>query len=75
MAAPARIPEHRALATVPAGLRAVGLASIAGAPDTIVAPDQESASSQVQLAPGLAAISKIAMSITMGYMLLLMLWH
>jgi hypothetical protein len=75
MAAPARIPAHRALVTVPAAPRAAGLASTAGAPDTIAAPDQESASSQVQLAPGLAAVSKIAMSITMGYMLLLMLWH
>jgi hypothetical protein len=75
MAAPARIPEHRALVTVPAAPRAAGLASTAGTPDAIAAPGQESASSRVQLAPGLAAVSKIAMSITMGYMLLLMLWH
>jgi hypothetical protein len=72
VAGPARIPGHPALVTVSAAPRAAGLTSTAGTPDA-TALGQESASSQVQLAPGLAAISKIAMGITMGYMLLLMI--
>jgi hypothetical protein len=72
VAGPARIPGHPALVTVSAAPRAAGLTSTGGTPDA-TALGQESASSQAQLAPGLAAISKIAMGITMGYMLLLML--
>ena len=42
-------------------------------PDTAAMPQQDAAASQALLAPGLAAFGKIAMGVTMGYMLILML--
>jgi hypothetical protein len=64
--------QQRALAAAPAS----GLATPAGAseaPATAGMPHPGPAASQALLAPGLAAFGKIAMSITMGYMLILML--
>jgi hypothetical protein len=62
-AGPARIPEHPARVTIPADRGAASGPSTAGP-----APS----AGQLPLAPRLASVSKIAMSITMGYMLLLM---
>ncbi len=70
---PSRIPEQRALATVPSAGRAVGMASATGTSDTAEMPRQDPPASQVLLAPKLAALGKIAMGMIMGYMLILML--
>ena len=69
---PARIPEQRALAAVPSGGRAASTAGTADTPHTAAAQQQGSAS-RTLLTPKLAAFGKIAMGITMGYMLILML--
>ena len=45
----------------------------ADTPDTATMPQQVATASQALLAPKLAAFGKIAMGITMGYMLILML--
>ena len=68
---PARIPEQRALAAVPSGGRAASTAGTADTPHTAAAQQQDSAS-RTLLTPKLAALGKIAMGITMGYMLILM---
>ncbi len=65
--------QHRALAAVPSGGRAASVASATGAPGTAEMPRQDPAASQTLLAPKLAAFGKIAMAITMGYMLIIML--
>jgi hypothetical protein len=65
--------QHRALVTVPAGGQAAATASAAGTSDAAEMPRPIPAASQALLAPGLAAFGKIAMGITMGYMLILML--
>ena len=65
--------QHRALVTVPAGGQAAATAGAAGTSDTAEMPRPIPAASQALLAPGLAAVGKIAMGITMGYMLILML--
>ena len=65
--------RHRALVTVAPGGRAASMASATGTPDTAEMPRQDPATSQALLSPKLAAFGKIAMSITMGYMLILML--
>ena len=65
--------QQRALVTAPAGGHA---ATTSGAPETPAAaamPHPRPAASQALLAPGLAAFGKIAMGVTMGYMLILML--
>ena len=72
-ASPAAIPGTRVFVTVPAGRGPAGVASTAGKPGAIATADQCPSAGQVQLAPKLAAVSKIAMSVTMGYMLILML--
>jgi hypothetical protein len=72
-AGPATIPEHPALVTVPAGSGPASMSSTAGSPGAIPTAGQAATAGQVQLAPGLAAASKIVMSIAMVYMLLLML--
>jgi hypothetical protein len=66
-------PQHPALVTVPSGGRAASMASAADTPDTAAMPQQDAAASQALLAPKLAALGKITMGITMGYMLILML--
>lgn len=73
MAGLARIPEHLALVTVPAGRGSEGAPSTASPPGAVTTARQYPVAGRVQLAPGLGAVSKIAMSIAMGYMLLLML--
>ncbi len=65
-------PQHQALVTVPSGSRAIPLVR-ADTPDTAAMPQQVAAANQALLAPKLAAFGKIAMGITMGYMLILML--
>jgi hypothetical protein len=65
--------QHRALVTVSAGGQAAATASAAGTSDAAKMPRPGPAASQALLAPGLAAFGKIAMGITMGYMLILML--
>lgn len=65
--------QQRALVTAPAGGRA---AATVGGPEAAAAtgmPRPGPAASQARLAPGLAAFGKIAMGVTMGYMLILML--
>jgi Domain of unknown function (DUF5134) len=64
--------QHRALVTVPAGGQAAATAGAADTSDAAEMPRPIPAS-QALLAPGLAAFGKIAMGITMGYMLILML--
>jgi hypothetical protein len=64
--------QHRALVTVASGGRTASMASAAGTPDSAEMPRQDPATSQALLAPRLAAFGKIAMGITMGYMLILM---
>jgi hypothetical protein len=64
---------HQALVTVPSGGRTATMVGVADPPDTVMMPQQDAAASQALLAPKLAAFGKIAMSITMGYMLILML--
>jgi hypothetical protein len=67
----ARSPQPRALAAVPAGGRPDGTAARPGAGGSL---DQAPPPARpVLLAPRLAACGKIAMAITMGYMLILML--
>ena len=68
---PARIPEQRALAAVPPGSRAASTAGTADTPHT-AATEQQGSASRTLLTPKLAALGKIAMAITMGYMLILM---
>ena len=65
--------QHRALVTVPAGGQAAATAGAADTSDAAETPRPIPAASQARLAPGLAAFGKIAMGITMGYMLILML--
>ena len=65
--------QHRALVTVPAGGQAVATAGAVDTSDAAEIPRPVPAASQATLAPGLAAFGKIAMGITMGYMLILML--
>lgn len=70
--APTGATQQRALVTAPAG----GLAATTvGASEAQAAgmPRPGPAASQARLAPGLAAFGKIAMGVTMGYMLILML--
>ena len=65
--------QQRVLVTAPAGGHA---ATTVGAPEAQAAggmPRSGATASQALLAPGLAAFGKIAMGITMGYMLILML--
>ena len=69
---PARIPEQRALAAVSSAGRGVGPAGTTGTSD-IAATQQQGSPSQTLLTPKLAVLGKIAMGITMGYMLILML--
>jgi hypothetical protein len=64
--------QHQAMVTVPSGGRAASMVRAADPPDTAVMP-QQAAANQALLAPKLAAFGKIAMGITMGYMLILML--
>jgi Domain of unknown function (DUF5134) len=72
-AAPARTPEQRSLVTVPAVGRPHAVASTSSTPPAVEIRDQDPAAGQALLAPKLAAGSKIAMSIAMGYMLIAML--
>jgi hypothetical protein len=65
--------QHQALVTVASGSRAASMIRTTDTPDTAAMPQQDAAASQALLAPGLAAFGKIAMGITMGYMLILML--
>ena len=65
--------QHRALVTVPAGGQAAATAGAADTPDAAEMPRPVPAASRALLTPGLAAFGKIAMGITMGYMLILML--
>ena len=65
--------QHRALVTVPAGGQAAATASAVDTSDAAEMPRPIPAASQALLAPKLAAFGKIAMGITMGYMLILML--
>lgn len=69
----ARTPQHPALVTVSSAGHAASITSSRDTPEAISTPGQDPAVGQVLLAPRLAAVSTIAMSITMGYMLLLML--
>jgi hypothetical protein len=69
----AGVPPHRALVAAPSGGRAASMIRAADPPDTAAMPQQDPAASQALLAPELAALGKIAMGITMGYMLILML--
>ncbi len=66
-------PQHQALVTLPSGGRAASMVRAADPADTAAMPEQDAAASQALLAPKLAAFGKIAMGITMGYMLILML--
>ena len=66
-------PQHQALVTVSSGGRAASMVRAADTPDTAAMPQRDAAASQALLAPKLAAAGKIAMGITMGYMLILML--
>ncbi len=61
--------QHQAMVTVPSG----SMVRAADTPDAAAKPEQVAAASQALLAPKLAAFGKIAMGITMGYMLILML--
>jgi hypothetical protein len=66
-------PHHQALVAVPSGSRAASMVRAADPPDTAAMPEQVAPASQALLTPKLAAFGKIAMGITMGYMLILML--
>ncbi len=68
---PARIPEQRALAAVSSAGRGVGPAGTTDTSD--IAAAQQRSASRTLLTPKLAVLGKIAMGITMGYMLILML--
>jgi hypothetical protein len=65
--------QHRALVTVPAGGQAAATAGAVDTSDAVETLRPIPAASQAILAPELAALGKIAMGITMGYMLILML--
>jgi hypothetical protein len=65
--------QHRALVTVPAGGHATATAGAVDTSDAVETLRPIPAASQAILAPELAALGKIAMGITMGYMLILML--
>jgi len=72
--APARGPEQRALVTVrSAASRPASLGRPAGTPPASAAPLPQPATGRPLLAPKLAACSKMAMSIAMGYMLVTLL--
>ena len=64
--------QHPALAAAPSGGHAASTAGRAGAPGTASAAEQ-GPGGQTLLTPKLAAFGKIAMAVTMGYMLILML--
>ena len=66
-------PQHQALVTVPAGGRAAARSGLLTHQTPPAMPQQAATASQALLAPRLAAFGKIAMGITMGYMLILML--
>ncbi len=70
-AAPARSPQQRALVAVPAAGRPTRMASTTSAADLTRPLPLDTG--QSLMAPKLAACGKIAMSITMAYMLILML--
>ena len=70
-AAPARSPHQRALVAVPAAGRSASTASTTSQEASIQPPQLDTR--QPLMAPKLAACAKIAMSITMAYMLILML--
>ena len=65
--------QQRALVTAPTGGHAATTVGAWEAPATVGTPRPGLSASQALLAPGLAAFGKIAMGITMGYMLILML--
>jgi hypothetical protein len=65
--------QQRALVTAPAGGHAATTAGASEAPATAGMPRPGPAAGQALLAPGLAAFGKIAMGVTTGYMLILML--
>ena len=69
-AGPAKTPQHQALITVPAAGRPTNMASTA---NTAEATRPRLDAEQPLMAPKLAACGKLVMSITMGYMLILML--
>lgn len=70
-AVPARSPQQRALVAVPAAGRPTRMASTTGPADSTQPPLLDTG--QPLMAPRLAVCAKIAMSITMSYMLILML--
>jgi Domain of unknown function (DUF5134) len=70
-AAPARSPQQRVLVAVPAAGRPSRMASTTSAADSTRPPPPDTG--QPLMAPKLAAFGKIAMSITMACMLILML--
>jgi Domain of unknown function (DUF5134) len=73
-AAPGRTLEQRSLVTVLApAARPHSGASTSSTPRAVEIRDRDPAAGQALLAPKLAAVSKIAMSIAMGYMLIAML--
>ena len=65
--------QQRALVTAPTGGHAAATVGASEAPATAGTPRPSPAASQALLAPRLAAFGKIAMGVTMGYMLILML--
>jgi Domain of unknown function (DUF5134) len=71
--APTGATQRRALLTVPAGGHAATTAGAPEAPAAAGMPRPGPAARHALLAPGLAAFGKIAMGVTMGYMLILML--
>ena len=71
--APGRSPAASGAGHRPIGRPCRSMAGAADTPDTAAMPQQAAAASQALLAPKLAAFGKIAMGITMGYMLILML--
>ena len=72
VAGPAAVPEYLARVTVPAGRGSEGTPGTGGPSVAETTARQHPVASRAQLAPGLGTLSKIAMSIAMGYMLLLM---
>jgi hypothetical protein len=71
--APAGATQQRVLVTAPAGGHAATTVGASEAQAGAGMPRPGPAASQARLAPGLAAFGKIAMGVTMGYMLILML--
>jgi hypothetical protein len=65
--------QQRVLVTAPAGGYAATTVGASEAQAAAGMPRPGPAASQARLAPGLAAFGKIAMGVTMGYMLILML--